>query len=73
MAAATGKATISVSTEAEEDGGHQVYLTQAFEVAYPPEVVPGSEKAVAQHAHLSKVARSNVLSNIQSFRDMKKR
>ncbi|KAI0107208.1 hypothetical protein GGR51DRAFT_159600 [Nemania sp. FL0031] len=73
IAAATGKAIMSVSKEAdtEGDGEGAVYLTQAFEVAYPPGVEPGSKKAREMDNHFAKVARSNINSNIQSFRDTK--
>lgn len=70
MAAATGKATMSVSKDADGDET-QLYLTQAFEVAYPPGVEAGSPAAVEMHNHLSKVAQTNVVSNIQSFRQLK--
>ena len=70
VAAATGKATMSVSKDADGDAT-QVYLTQAFEVAYPPGVEAGSPEAIAQHDHLSKVAQTNVVSNIRSFRELK--
>ncbi|KAI1120163.1 hypothetical protein F5Y10DRAFT_290221 [Nemania abortiva] len=73
IAAATGKVTMSVSKEADadDDGEALVYLTQSFEVAYPPGVESGSEKAREMDNHFAKIARSNVASNIQSFRDMK--
>ncbi|KAK8092451.1 uncharacterized protein PG998_014936 [Apiospora kogelbergensis] len=72
VAATTGKATLMVSNEADIHGSDgQVYMTQCFEVAYPEGVAPGSEAAVKQFNHLSGVARRNVLSNIQSFRDLK--
>lgn len=73
VAAATGKAIMSVSKEADTEDGEEgaVYLTQAFEVAYPPGVEPASEKAREMDGHFAKVARSNVVSNIQSFRDLK--
>lgn len=72
VAAATGKATMSVSKDADADGDEaQVYLTQAFEVAYPTGVEAGSPEAVAQHEHLSRVARTNVVSNIRTFRELK--
>lgn len=77
MAAATGKATMAVlkdaSAEANFERETQVYLMQSFEVPYPPGVEAGSAEAKGQFEHLSKVARTNVLSNIVSFRELKKK
>jgi len=65
---------MSVSKEAEageEERHAQVYLTQAFEVAYPAGIEAGSTDAYGQDQNLSRIARSNVVSNIQSFRELK--
>jgi hypothetical protein len=64
---------MSVSSGAADEDDSQVFLTQAFEVAYPEGVEPGSQKAVAQYDHLAMVARRNVVSNIKSFRELKEK
>ncbi|KAI8632629.1 hypothetical protein F5Y19DRAFT_471799 [Xylariaceae sp. FL1651] len=73
VAAATGKSVMSVSKDVDSEDGHelQVYLTQAFEIPYPPGVEPDSEKALEMNKHFVNVARSNIRSNLQSFRNLK--
>lgn len=53
------------------EGPDDVYLSQALQDPYRPGISPGSPEAAEFEDHLSRMAKSNIKSSIESLRRLK--